>query len=420
MLRRLSRRSAAPSPVAWAIGMAGACHRIGRATRALAFLALASLELVVVSSCTRDTGLRDPAKRATASGIFFVESAPFLEFGRAGTGENGDFERVSGGVRLSTGEIVIVDSRENRVRYFDRKGKVVRSFGRTGGGPNGFRAAAWIGRCGGDSVFVWDPLDQRVVVISPTASLVRAYRQPENAAVMRCSPDAVFAILGAPAKVEKPPITGISPRQMVALDVADANGGLIRPLARVRFPENRPLGRGTFFDIVGDRVYVGTADSGFIDAYSLDGVRLQPLHVSSPRPRGPTRRNYDRALDELVAGLPIREDREAARRYLARIPLPKVLPPYSGVFGSLDGTLWIGTSVPGDSETVLHAVSPSGGPLGEVHLPVYVKVLEIGPNYILGAYRTRNGEDRVILYRFGRYRSTQATSSGALAPNVGR
>lgn len=400
--------------------MIDACRKIGRATRARAFLAVASLPMVVVGACTRDAGLQDPAKRATASGVFVVEPAPFVEFGPGGAGEIGEFERASGGVRLATGEIVIADSRENRVRYFDRSGKALRSFGRTGGGPDGFRAVAWIGRCAGDSVFVWDPLDQRVVVISPTATFVRKYRQPENAAVMRCSQDGVFVILGEPEKVEKPPLTGISPRQMVSLLLADANGGRIRPLARVRFPENRPLGRGTFFDVAGDRVYVGTADSGYVDAYSLDGVRLQSLRVLRPGSRRPTARNYDRALDEIVAGLSRQEDRDAARKYLARIPLPQVLPPYSGVFGSPDGTVWISASARGDSETVLRAVSPSGDPLGGITLPSDVRVFEIGSNYILGAYRTKNGGDRAVLYRFGRYGGPRATRSGYQAQGVAR
>lgn len=102
-----------------------------------------------------------------------------------------------------------------------------------------------------------------------------------------------------------------------------------------------------------------------------------------------------------MAGLLSDDDREAALRYFRRIPAPAQLPAYSGLFVSKDGMIWVQASALGDSQTVLSAVTPEGRLLGDIHLPVDVTVFEIGRDYILGAYQRREGEDRVLLYRFG-------------------
>lgn len=357
--------------------------------------------LLFVAACGYDGGLRASSRVATATRDLTIDSTPFAEFGRGGKDEDGGFERAAAGTRLSTGEIVIVDSRENHVSYFDRRGRSVRSFGRTGGGPNGFRAASWAGRCAGDSVFVWDPLERRIVVLDPTGTFARDYQQPGDAAIMRCSSDGKFAILMSPARIDRPMKAGTSARQLVKLQLANAVGDTTLLLGEVPFTENSPLGRGSFVAIARNRLYMGTADSGFVDAYSLDGKRMGPVLVMGNARRQPTSRNYQRIIDDIVAGLRNPGDQDAARHYLQKIPMPDVLPPYSGLFGSPDGTLWINASALGDSETVLRAVTPSGYLLGEIHIPVDLRVFEIGGDYILGAYEDRDGTDRVVLYRVG-------------------
>jgi hypothetical protein len=49
--------------------------------------------------------------------------------------------------------------------------------------------------------------------------------------------------------------------------------------------------------------------------------------------------------------------------------------------------------------TVLEAVTAMGEPLGEVRLPRYVQVFEVGRGYVLGGYESDEGVPYVVLYR---------------------
>jgi hypothetical protein len=357
--------------------------------------------LAVAAACSRDRSLNASSRSVMATGELLVDPIPSIEFWPSGERTNRKSERVIAGARLSTGEIVILDSEENQVRYFDSHGHMIRTFGRTGRGTDGFRAASWLGRCHADSVFVWDPRERRIVVLDQEGRFAREYAQPLNLASMNCSAGGAFALLMSPTRLEPPWLNGKSPRKLSEVQLSNPRGdttGLIRP---VPFVENRPLGRGTFVSIAGERVYIGTADSGFVDSYSLRGDPLGSLRVVNNMSRPPTPLQYENAIDHLVDGFSNDKDRERGRRYLRKIPPPNALPPYSGLFGSPNGTIWAKASAMGDSQTVLRGVTAAGRVRGEVHIPFDMNVLDIGSDYILGAYEQKHGEERVVLYRVG-------------------
>jgi hypothetical protein len=201
-----------------------------------------------------------------------------------------------------------------------------------------------------------------------------------------------------PQSLRKPDRTGVPRRYEAPLVLADARGDTVRSLGKIPLGEDRPLGRVTQFVVADDRLYVGTADSDYVDAYTLHGTRAAVLWVGVAA-RTPTPRNYDRAIERLVSGLSARADREAATRYLRKIPMPARLPAYTALFADPEGVLWVQTSAPGDSVTRLRALSPEGGLLGDVEVTAEMNILEIGRTYILGAYRTAAGEAHLAVYR---------------------
>lgn len=369
-------------------------------------------------ACSRGRTGNPTDTRPVAFGALAIRSSPTVDIGIGGVDDRRGFGRVAAATRLSNGDFVILDSRSNTIHAYSRAGHPVWSFGRTGGGADGFRAASWLGRCHGDSLFTWDPLEGRVVVVGPNGAFGRQFRQPSNTAAMRCTPAGVIAVLTAPPPNGKPPQSGESPRRVGTVYLANALGDTTASVGPVSFAENRPMGRATFVATAGRRLYVGTADSGSVDAYTLDGQHEAAIRVTGDRLRSPTRREYRAAIAQLVAGLRYEKDRDAAARYLRRIPMPSVAPPYSGVFTAPDGTVWVDTSEPGDTHTVLRAVSSTGQPVGELHLPLDLRVLEVGDDYIVGAHRTARGEERVIAYRYSHQQLRTAATLPRPMPRI--
>jgi hypothetical protein len=85
------------------------------------------------------------------------------------------------------------------------------------------------------------------------------------------------------------------------------------------------------------------------------------------------------------------------------------------MFAAPGGLIWVGTSVPGDSSSVLVAVTTSGRLVGTVTIPTDFRVLEIGRDYLLGAYAAGPGLDRLVMYRLGTT-STRPTAARRGAP----
>jgi hypothetical protein len=352
-------------------------------------------------ACARERDLGQSNRSASASGGVHIDSRPATEFGRNGSGEKGGFRFPISGTRLSNGNIVIADLRDNNVRYFSGAGHLLTSFGGTGGGVDSFRAAVWVGQCASDTVFVWDSLRRRIVVLDRNAHYVREFRQPGEPAEMECGRSQVLAVLMSPARLELPRMIGAAPRQLVSLRFVNTRGETLHTIEGILSTENRPLGRGTFFTVAGERLYVGFADSTPIRVYSLKGETVASIPIVTNPPRPPSRELYEEAVSQLVRGLTVDDERQRARMFFLKVPMPQSVPPYSGLFATELGELWQNVSALGDSETILRVNDAHGYLKGEVHIPASLRVFEVGTDYLLGAYRLQSGDEHVVLYRLG-------------------
>ncbi|HEX7049353.1 MAG TPA: hypothetical protein VF188_03990 [Longimicrobiales bacterium] len=303
-------------------------------------------------------------------------------------------------MRLSSGVIAIADVYDAAVRFFDPAGRLIRKVGRRGGGPGEFQSPTWLGRCGADSVFVWDASLSRMAVIDPAGGMARMAQFPGSPTMVRCSRRGTFAAFMGQSNATRFGPERWAIRYASQLWLLDAQGDTIRSLGEMPLGEFRPLGRVTQLAMTDDRVYVGTADSASVDVYGLDGRRLTTLAVGIPA-RAPTRPDYERAIDVMVRPFPGRGDQQSMRRMLLEIPMPELMPPYFGLFGDPAGTLWVVTSGPAEP-TMLRAIAPDGRILGDVRLPVALEVFEVGRDYILGAYQDESGEQHVAMYRLRR------------------
>jgi hypothetical protein len=329
-----------------------------------------------------------------------ADTVPLLDIAGSTPSAGFVFALAAGATRLSNGVIVIADGIEDALLFFDPSGRPIRTVGRSGRGPGEFTQISWLGQCGPDSVVVWDRMLGRHTVIDSAGTVIRQYQPADpHPAVVACSRTGTFAALGTPDMPAVATQTGQSPHYGAEMSLLDGSGAIVRRLGLVPVGESRPLGKLTQIAVSADRLYVGTQDSAFLDVLSLEGHRLATLPVGMPG-RRVTLRHYERAADALVAFYPVADERKAMRDWVLKIPMPEYLPPYGPLFVAPEGTLWVQVSFPGDSATVLHAISGDGSRLAEVRLPREVRVFEIGRDYILGAYEEEEtGEPHVAMYR---------------------
>lgn len=302
---------------------------------------------------------------------------------------------------LRSGVIAISDAQDLQVRFFDQRGNLVRSAGTRGSGPGEFQSIAWMGQCATDSLFVWDPLSERISVLDSTGRFARQFRIRRRPAVIRCARDGPIAMLLMPMNLRRPGPDGVSPRFVAPLWLVDHEGDSLTVLDSVPVGESRPLGLVTKVAVSPTELFIGTNDSGAVDVFGLNGQRKGVRLLGLPG-RRPTRANYEHAIDGLVAGFAIKSEREAMRRQLLAIPMPDRMPSYGELLADQDGGVWAVESSTGDSVAVISLTDAMGRRIGTLSLPGPLRVVEVGPNYLLGIGETSLGGQDVRLHRFQR------------------
>ena len=352
---------------------------------------------VLLAACSSD----GESEQATGSVGWAVDSIPIVDIGDTSLEATPVLLYAADATRLSNGEIVVADAYAPAVRYFAADGHLIRTVGRRGNGPGEFSPVWWMGQCGADSVFVWEPRQQRMRVLDDQGTIVREFHWPVSPTFQSCSRDGVFLLQTPPAEMGPP--SAKSPHYRSPIWIASSAGDTIRKLGDLPYAEVRPLGKITQLAVSNSRLLVGTADSGYVDSYTLSGDSALAIRVGNDG-RAPSEANFDRALDSWVAQFPNRADREKSKELLrSMMSMPDRLPPYSDVLTDPDGNLWIVLSAPGDSATHIRAVDLSGKVRAEVMLPNDFTLFEVGRDYLLGRYEDPDsGAHHVALYRLNR------------------
>lgn len=377
-----------------------------------------SLALVTIA-------LAVPAGAATAQSAWHVDAAPILDVSSNAKSAAVLFSRVTGATRLSDGTVVVADLDDNTLHFFSATGAPLRNVGRVGSGPGEFRRVTWIGRCGGDSLHVWDMLQLRMAVFAPNGAFVRQYAIPADSArgagpfmTLACSSRGVIAYQSQPGmpKVLRPAKNPSSPtreeravRTTAAVSVGNSVGMVTRKLGDHPsgsmyliggggFP--LPLASTTYVAVAGDRVFVGTADStSTVAEYAPNGaMTMLKLNI----PSRPTTADQRSRAAAAIASLAPGQMRQLAEDSLKVAPMPAMLPPYSALFGDADGVLWVQLTVPGDPNTRLRAVGGNGRTLGEITLRANAVVQEVGRDYVLAAYDDADDLPHIVVYQLHR------------------
>jgi hypothetical protein len=303
-----------------------------------------------------------------AQALWTVDSTPMLDVPGMASDGNLTFAYAAGGMRLTNGTLLIADRGENAIRIVDAAGKLLRSAGRTGDGPGEFQSMIWAGRCGEDSLLVWDLRRRVASLIGASGAIARQFAVPAGDTAQMpmqfaCSPRGTTGTMvyrGVPR-----PIRGaVNPRIQNVISVTAAvyriraDGSIAQRLGDVpagelvatvspsggRGSAPRPLGRSAWVAALEDAVVIGSADSALVMIVRASGETSR--HALPIVPRAPTQAEFDEAVQATASVIPA-SIRQAMAEQLAAVPIPERLPMISALFVDAEGLLWVQTTPPG-------------------------------------------------------------------------
>lgn len=344
-----------------------------------------------------------------------LSTRPVLQ---VGGGDASPLSWASAGVVLND-RIIIADDGAATLHYYDRAGRFLRDAGRRGEGPGEFQHLAWLGVLAGDSVAAWDPMLRRLSIFDREGRFVRMASvqgtQGPLPAVHGVFDDGSFLLADARPSAQTP-AAGVVWRDSVYYLRIGRKGEIVDTLGR--FPGTEwfvapgasgrvhtlPLGRYAAVAVHGDTFFAGSGDAYEVGVYASDGT--PKLLIGKPhRPVSVT----DEDRRDYLAGI-IRvggsdEDRREREKQMERAPFPRTLPPYIALKPDAAGNLWVREQLrPAASRDSSRwsVFNTRGEWIATVRGPGRMKVLQIGPDWLLASGPDADDADHVRIYALER------------------
>lgn len=371
-------------------------HCVSRAGIAMG---VAIAMLMFVASCSET---RAPVAQAEASEWQLTDT--LLQIGNGDAPET-EFHRVAGAVRLSNGEIAIVNGGTMEVRYFGPDGQYRRTFGKRGAGPGEFRT---LGRPirSGDTLTLYDAANSRLTMFLRDSLLhtlpVRATGGATRFFVHGRLSDGRWLA----ASSIMPAFTAQPYRDSIAVAVLPASAeGEVQLLGWFAGPwvttGGQQVGMGGFerwvsSRVVADEVVVLDANQEQFRKFSSSGVEVAgtPVPVQGPL-----------LTAEHIARLKEAELPSEPAEWLSARYDPVVLPerlPFQDFIVDSEDMLWLGSYRMPQEAMRFQVIAPDGRHVASMSVPAGFKVMEIGRDYCLGVQADADGVESVVLYRLER------------------
>jgi hypothetical protein len=369
---------------------------------------LTALVLVTPSLAAQGTAWT-LASRPTLSITAFADTLPLA--------------RVAGATTLDDGTIAVGDEGLLRVLLFSRDGRPLASLGRRGGGPGEFQLLGWLGPCARDTVFVFDPAQNRITGVDargrfagsrPAMPLGPVGLPPamgRSPYILACSRQGAQVLVSWP--LQPPPSVPGPHRGTVNIAIAPAPGAPYRLLGtfpgpeRYRFAKSdgpRPMGKTVSVALSEHRVFVGTADSFHVEVYDLQGNRQRSIHQRVPLKRF---QPPDKAflLEDALRRLATEQQKQRTREAMEEMEFPRFLPAYQRFLVDRTNQLWIEESHAAlDTWRQWWAFAEDGTPRGSLRTPVQFDLYEIDATHALGKWTDEDGVESVRSYPLVRSR----------------
>lgn len=354
--------------------------------------------------------------QAPAGAQWKLSPEPVLTIGEDGTPQ-GEFLRIGGVIRTTTGNIVVANTSSNELRVFSPTGKFIKTYGRTGSGPGELERMMWIGR-GGDTVHVFDPRNRRISTFGVTSGFLKSRSVPAGLPDRTSYPQARFS--NGDYLVQPIGSTTLSHRDGVYTDSIQA-GVLVAARDTITFfgpfphltylafnPTNseRAQSVGVYrfggiaqWQVWGNLIWVAHSGSNEFVLYDKAGKKVNTINLPWPA------REFDKSAFEKVAKRELADVPQAQRDgYTGALLSTKYLPKYEPTFKQFkvaaDGLLWIeryhlDPAAPGECVVM----NRSGVVIARLTIPGNFEPREIGSDYVLGIRKDGDGLETVAMYR---------------------
>jgi hypothetical protein len=356
------------------------------------------------------------------SGAWRVSEEPVLQIGELEGDERYLFSQIAwhsrsglGGVfRMEDGRIVVADSRERTVRFFDPSGEYLATFGGSGEGPGEFRGSPYACMPQGGGVAVVE--SRRVSFFdSEGRYLERADLPPTRPSINGLFPDRsilVYRRLADPQMIVDPP-AGVHDDQAElrvlgpdgsASEWADTVLNQRRVVSREGdFPIQtiQPFGPNLVLRALGDGFVYGWGEEYEMLVHDRDGSLVRIV-----RRGGELTPVTEEDREWFRGGLP---DDPDGRSLSAGLVFPEFKAAFDRALVDRVGHLWVRTLGPVAELPKLDTPSPywevfdsAGRWLTTMKLPSDVQIHEIGEDYILGVWEDELEIEYVRMYSLDR------------------
>ena len=312
--------------------------------------------------------------------------------------------------QLSNGSIAVANN-SFEVRFYDARGKYIRSLGRRGNGPGEFREISNIFVGNGDSLIVLDASRSIISVFDSRDSLRRTFplsaeardgsshglqhngalgflrnygalkrRETREVGVFN---DSVFLISQESGEEKTDTLARMGGYYtIVTANTRAQRGGLGEPLLSV-----------------GDSSIVGAFSGEFV-LRAFHGVQQRPLLVRVNWPREPI---TEAAINSFKSLTLMRNGERVELPFdsPASEPLPLHLPPLGGLIIDRSGRIWVKLRNYTPTLDAHYIIFSYGGrPVGRIMLPGALSLSDVGADYVLGIFTNHEGVETVRRYRY--------------------
>jgi hypothetical protein len=370
-----------------------------------------------------------PAAVAVLTGPVAAQNVPSQTLSKPDAEYEEPFTQIAGVRELKDGRVIAVDSRDKVVQVIDLKAGTAQKIGREGSGPGEYSLPMRLFALPGDSSAVLDPLNRRLLVITPDAkpgdfinlntpspggrggggfSFGLSNISAVDARGRMYSQGSPFRIVdGQPQQADSISIErwdrASGKRDTLSyLQVPKGNtqvsGG--RGNVSVRIGSGMPFSTQDQFDVAPDgRIALVHHDPYSVDFVNASGQRTkgQPIRVDRLRVTEKHKEQW-RETRRNATGVMMSNNNGRMSAQQSRIPYeepaswPEYLPPFltQATIFATDGMLWVRRTTPADDPPTYDVIDPNGRVAMRVLLPQKSRVVGFGNGTV---YVARSDED---------------------------